>query len=301
MQPNVIILDGGMGKHLERSGAPFHQPEWSAVALMEAPDAVRQAHIDFIQAGAEVIIANAYAVVPFHLGQDVFSERGRELAALAGRLAREAANGADRPVLVAGTVPPLFGSYEPENFRPDDAPPAFDLLIEAQAPYVDFWIAETVSSIAEAKTIMAAVDRYDPAAELWIAYTVPDDKPGSEVNLRSGETIDAAVAAVQDRADAILINCSPPEAISIALGQIRLALGPNPRGIRMGGYPNAFVAKEEGYAANEVLLDRREELTPEALHAICAKWVAEGATIIGGCCQMYPEHIDALASLRDEA
>ena len=258
---------------------------------------MRRAHTDFIDAGAQVIIANTYSVVPFHLGDERFAERGAELADLAGRLAREAADAAGHPVRVAGSLPPLFGSYEPELFRPDDAPPLWDVLYEAQAPYVDFWIGETVSSIAEAEAIIATVDRGDASAELWMSFTVPDDPPGAEVRLRSGETIAAAVEAVGDRVGAILFNCSPPEAITVALGHVHDALGDNPGQVRVGAYANAFEPKEEGYAANAVVLDRRKELTPESYRNTCADWVGAGASIIGGCCEMYPEHIEALTAL----
>lgn len=294
----MTIIDGGMGKHLERSGAPFRQPEWSALALIEDPAAVTAAHDDFVAVGAEVIIANTYAVVPFHLGEERFVARGAELAELAGRLAREAANATDREVEVAGSLPPLFGSYEPEHFRPSDAPAAWDVLVAAQAPHVDLWIGETVSSIAEAEAIVAAVRRGAGPDRLWMSFTVPDDPPGAEVRLRSGESVADAVAAVGDDVEAVLFNCSPPEAIGVALGHLHEALGANPRGIRTGAYANAFVPKLEGYAANEVLLDRRDELTPERYQAIAAEWVAAGATIVGGCCQMFPEHIEALAALK---
>ncbi len=300
MTTDVTVLDGGMGKHLERSGAPFRQPEWSALALLEDPDAVRRAHTDFIEAGADVIIVNAYGVVPFHLGDDRFADRGRELAELAGRLAREAADAADRPVLVAGSLPPLFGSYEPEKFRPAEAPAMYDVLVEAQAPYVDLWLAETVSSIAEATTILDALDRHDPdgGTEVWMSYSVPDDPPGEVVDLRSGESIADAVAAVVDRVAAITFNCSPPEAITVALGHTVDALGDRLGPIRIGAYANAFQPKLEGYAANEVILGRRDDLTPEQYHEICHGWIDMGATIVGGCCQMFPEHIEALTRLR---
>jgi len=60
---NLTILDGGMGRELKRIGAPFSQPLWSAQALIEAPHYVTQAHQGFIDAGAEIIIANSYACV----------------------------------------------------------------------------------------------------------------------------------------------------------------------------------------------------------------------------------------------
>lgn len=292
----ITVLDGGMGKHLERSGAPFRQPEWSALALLEDPSAVQRAHADFIEAGAEVIIVNSYGVVPFHLGDERFATRGRELAELAGQLARAAAEAADRDVRVAGSIPPLFGSYEPELFRPEDAPAMFDVLVEAQAPFVDFWIAETVSSIAEARAIVAALARAGETRELWMSFTVPDDPPGDEVRLRSGESIAEAADAVVEQVAAILFNCSPPEAITVALGHLHDALGDNSSGVRTGAYANAFVAKQEGYAANEVVLDRRDDLTVAKYGDVCDEWIASGATIVGGCCQMFPEHIAELVA-----
>ena len=88
MMDKVTVLDGGMGRELKRMGAPFRQPEWSALALMEAPETVVAAHRAFIEAGAEVITTNSYAVVPFHIGEERFAEDGRGLAALSGTLTR---------------------------------------------------------------------------------------------------------------------------------------------------------------------------------------------------------------------
>ena len=107
--PQVTILDGGMGRELMRIGAPFRQPEWSALALIDGPEWVVTAHGNFINAGAQVITTNSYAVVPFHLGDERFVTQGRELAHLAGALAREAVAGRS-DVVVAASLPPLFGS-----------------------------------------------------------------------------------------------------------------------------------------------------------------------------------------------
>ena len=122
MSAPPIILDGGMGRELERMGAPFKQPEWSALALMEAPETVKQAHENFINAGAHIIITNAYAVIPYHIGQERYDERGHDLIALSAKLAREAADQAGSDVKVAGCLPPLFGSYRPQDFDQQAAP-----------------------------------------------------------------------------------------------------------------------------------------------------------------------------------
>lgn len=49
---STVILDGGMGRELQRAGAPFRQPEWSALALSEAPQAVEAVHAAYINSGA---------------------------------------------------------------------------------------------------------------------------------------------------------------------------------------------------------------------------------------------------------
>ena len=103
---DITILDGGLGRELARRGAPFRQPEWSALALTEAPDTVRDIHRDFIEAGADVITTNSYAVVPFHIGSR-FETEGRSLAQTAARLAREAADASGNAVRVAASLPPL--------------------------------------------------------------------------------------------------------------------------------------------------------------------------------------------------
>jgi hypothetical protein len=72
----TLLLDGGTGRELLRLGAPFRQPEWSALALMEGPRFVSEVHQRYIAAGADVITTNSYAVVPFHVGAARFAREG---------------------------------------------------------------------------------------------------------------------------------------------------------------------------------------------------------------------------------
>jgi hypothetical protein len=130
----LLILDGGTGRELARIGAPFAQPEWSALSLIEAPEYVARVHQSYVDAGADIITTNSYALVPFHIGEERFAARGGEPAALAGRLAREVADGAGRKVLVAGSLPPVCGSYRPDLVDLDKARPILAVLIAALAP-----------------------------------------------------------------------------------------------------------------------------------------------------------------------
>ncbi|HAX27713.1 MAG TPA: homocysteine S-methyltransferase, partial [Alteromonas macleodii] len=85
---DILILDGGMGRELKKTGAPFKQPEWSALALMQTPELVSDVHKRFLEAGACVITTNAYALVPFHIGENTFREQAFTLAQNAAELAR---------------------------------------------------------------------------------------------------------------------------------------------------------------------------------------------------------------------
>ena len=154
---STIILDGGMGRELQRAGAPFRQPEWSALALSEAPQAVEAVHAAYIASGANVITSNSYAVVPFHIGEERFAAEGQALAALAGELARRAVQASGKAVRVAGSLPPLFGSYRPDLFEASRVTELLGPLVKGLAPHVDLWLAETQSSIVEARAIHAGL------------------------------------------------------------------------------------------------------------------------------------------------
>ena len=86
---SITILDGGMGRELAKRGAPFRQPEWSALAMIEAPTSSVMYNA-FIQSGAGVITTNSYALVPFHIGDERFANQAQDLATSAGEMARAA-------------------------------------------------------------------------------------------------------------------------------------------------------------------------------------------------------------------
>lgn len=297
MTTPFTILDGGMGRELMRAGAPFRQPEWSALALMLAPETVTQAHQRFIAAGADVITANSYALVPFHIGEERFKAEGSRLADLAGRLAREAASNAPHKVRVAGSLPPLFGSYRPDLFNAKDAPRIIRPLIEGLAPHVDLWLAETQGSLAEVQFARKALG--DDQRPFWASFTLDDENEDlSRPRLRSGECVAMAVGAVLDLGiDAVLFNCSQPEVMASAVDAAQAARAARNATVKIGVYANAFPPQREE-AANEGLSDIRADLTPENYARFAREWVRLGADIVGGCCGIGPEHIAALRALR---
>src|SRR5688500_18195197 len=293
----MIILDGGMGRELLRMGAPFKQPEWSALALMLAPETVAQAHRRFVEAGAEVITTNSYALVPFHIGEAKFKAEGQTLADLAGRMARKATEGAKHPVRVAGSLPPLFGSYRPDLFDQATAPAIIRPLIDGLSPHVDLWLAETQSALAEAR--FARKMLADDKRPFWVSFTLDDDNADlARPKLRSGECVAAAVTAMLDLGvDAVLFNCSQPEIMEAAVDAARAVREAHGFKARIGVYANAFPPQHDE-AANEGLSDIRADLTPTRYAQFAKTWVQHGADIVGGCCGIGPEHIAGIKALR---
>jgi S-methylmethionine-dependent homocysteine/selenocysteine methylase len=293
----ITILDGGMGRELQRRGAPFKQPEWSALAMMIAPEIVKEVHKAFIASGASVITTNSYALVPFHIGEKRFRDRGRALAASAGNMARAAVNETQALIRVAGSIPPLFGSYRADLYQSDRVGEIAPHLIDGLRTYVDLWLCETQSLIDEPIRIKSLIDRLDLQNKpFWVSFTLEDSRLHEVPILRSGEpVIDAVKAMVDAKVDAILFNCCQPEVISQALKTTQHQLASlGAKKVAIGAYANAFPPQPKDAKANEGLSELRADLTPSSYLDWARQWIGNGATLIGGCCGIGPEHIKVL-------
>ena len=285
--PGPIILDGGMGRELQRRGLARVGSIWSAEALLTHPEVVRDIHLAFIEAGAEVVTTNTYAAVPHLLRREGMEDRLGELLDLAVRLAQEARTASGRPVRIAGSLPPLNASYRPELVGPEEEiEPVYREIAGRLAPGVDLFLCETLSSAAEARAAARAAAAF--GKPVWVAWTLADAADG---RLRSGENVAEALAALAGLpVEAVLFNCCTPESVSRALPELRAATT-RP----VGAYANALQAFGEGYVLGERgETPEREDITPAAYANLAREWRAAGADIIGGCCGIGPAHIAEL-------
>lgn len=287
----LTILDGGMGRELQDIGAPFSQPLWSAQALIESPEYVTKAHQNFIDSGAEIIIVNSYACVPFHLGEERFQTEGARLARQAAMIAETVAIN-NNSVRVAGAIPPPLGSYRPDLFHAIDAENIITTLIDAQEPYVDLWIAETISSLEEFEVINTAL--IDSAKDCYYAFSLSDTQQ-NESRLRSGQTVKMATKRVcLAGAKGILFNCSVPEVMEQAIKDAKEIIEKHRADIEIGVYANNFLPIKSDHEANDTLNSMRD-LSPDDYLVYAKRWYDLGASIIGGCCGISPSHIHTLS------
>ena len=284
---DITLLDGGMGQELVRRSGQAPTPLWATRVMMDHPGLVQAIHADYFAAGATVATTNTYAIHHDRLERFGLDHEFARLhaAALAEAQAARAAHGAGR---IAGSLGPLVASYRPDTCPPvAEAAPKYAEICALLAPGVDLFLAETMSSVQQAEGALAGAQ--GQGRPVWLSVTV-DDADGSR--LRSGEPVAALAPLVaRHRPAAVLANCSVPEAMPAALAALR------DLGLPFGAYANGFTHISEAFKTDAPTVDKlehRHDLTPARYADMAMAWVGMGASIVGGCCEVGPDHIAEL-------
>ncbi|MEP2640839.1 homocysteine S-methyltransferase family protein [Roseobacter sp.] len=282
----ITLLDGGMGQELIHRAGDQPTPLWSTQVMADHPGLVQAVHADFLAAGATIATTNSYTIHHDRLIGTEFADQFGALYAKAIGAAQAACttHGSGR---VAGSVGPLVASYRPDLHPASDvAVPLFAEVAQALAVGCDLLILETVASVAHARDALAGARQTD--LPVWLSLTVSDS---DGTRLRSGEPL-ADALAVAATADAVMINCSAPEAVTRALPIIA------DLGLPFGGYANAFEQITDDFLTSKPTVDAlkaRRDMGPRAYAGYVMQWVGLGATIVGGCCEVSPAHIAELS------
>jgi len=288
MARQITLLDGGMGQELVARSGDAPSPLWATRVMLDHPGLVRAVHDDYFAAGATVATTNTYAI--HHDRLDRFGLDGQftalHQAALAAAVAARAAHGAGR---IAGSIGPLVATYRDDVVLPvDQAAPKVAEIARLLAPAVDMILLETLISLQQVEgALLGAAVAGKP---VWLSVSV-HDRQGHL--LRSGEALaDLAPLVDRYRPAALLANCSVPEAMGDALAVL------GGFGLPFGAYANGFTHISDGFLQDAPTvreLTHRHDLTPAKYAAFALGWVAQGASIVGGCCEVGPAHIAELA------
>ncbi|MDN3497122.1 homocysteine S-methyltransferase [Planococcus sp. APC 4015] len=274
LRERPLVLDGGLGTHLEERGNDLSGRLWSARLLRDDPAEVRATHAAFVDAGADVLITASYQL-GFGCGID-----DDEVEALLRRSVDVARDAGGR--FVAASVGP-YGAMRADG---SEYTGDYDLgVAELRAWHrrrlhvladsgADVLAIETIASEAEVEALCAELDGLGMPA--WISLSA------SSTAFADGSLRDAlAVAASGSGVIAVGVNCCPPEDVDRALAQA-------PAGVDTVVYPNSG---EQWDAAT-----RRWRGTPGVPTAAVQDWVSRGARLVGGCCRTTPTHIAALSA-----
>ena len=280
----VTLLDGGMGQELIRRSGEDPTPLWATRVMIDHPGMVRAVHADYFAAGASLATTNTYA-----LHHDRFQKFGLDhrFAEFYDRALTEAeeARAAHGRGLIAGSMGPLVASYRPETLPPHaESVAKYAEVAAILAPRVDLLLGETVASLAHARALVEGARQGAPGKTLWLSVTI-EDRDGTL--LRSGEALEG-LAPLAAQVDAVLANCSAPEAMDQAMPVLARFGKP------FGAYANGFQQITSDFLKDNPTVDAlsaRPELTPERYADFVMGWVAQGATLVGGCCETGPAHI----------
>jgi S-methylmethionine-dependent homocysteine/selenocysteine methylase len=280
-----VILDGGMGTHLEKSGVPMDSRVWSSRAVLSHPDAVRKAHEEFISAGAEVIITNTFSAARHMLEPGGLGDRVKDINLNAVSLAQQARdNIATEPVAIVGSICEWAPTDDPEWHTEEaisrSTREQAELLAEADVDIIAMEMCqETEFSIA---AIEAAQEVGLP---IWIGICAQTNEGSSVLSVFDYEERDfeSQVEAVAEY-PAMMMNImhTPIPDVDRAFEVVRRYWnGP------VGIYP------ESGYFTmpNWQFVDVIE---PDELAEAAKAWIDNGVRMVGGCCGLGPEHISAL-------
>lgn len=282
----VVILDGGLATELERRGQNLRDPLWSAKALIESPEVIRQIHRDYLEAGADVVTSASYqaSFEGFAL-RGLSRKQAADLMRLSVRLACEARDtfaksqsaGQLKP-LVAASVGCYGAVLHDGSEYQGDYGLSVQELIDWHRPRIEvladsgaeLLACETIPCLAEAEALVRVLEDF-PQTPAWLAFSCRDGE-----HVCHGEALSDCVAAAETRGNilAVGVNCTPPQFVESLLQSIagrtsKLLLA----------YPNSG----ESWDAH------RQCWQPTASSRNWAeaarRWHATGARLIGGCCR----------------
>ena len=186
-------------------------------------------------------------------------------------------------------MPPLYASYKPKSAPAlEDCISSYERIAEVQIQEVDILICETMSSVKELHAAGYVASKLGKHS--WVSGSVSDED-GSV--LRSGETLEEGIKVLSELdIDAVLLNCSFPEIMTEGLRILSSLKLP------YGGYANRFNSIEKLDPGGTVdVLKARVDIDEKGYASIVSSWINNGATIVGGCCEMGPNYISAIRDL----
>ena len=294
------ILDGGMGQELLNRGLKPKGTLWSAHALIDKDchQMVIDAHLDFINAGAEVIVTATFTARRFRLIQNDCEKYFEKINIKAVELAQKARDISKKDILIAGGLPNQKQTYSADLGKDLD-------LIEKnfydQAKLlkqgIDFFYLDVMSSGMECEIALKVIKTFN--LPVLVGIHLRDNG-----QLPSGEKINDIFKKYNNKNWlGIIMACISPKAYEAVMNDLQKI--DMPYGFKL----NAFKKIPEGYtvaskdewgnAGNPItVLGKNTDLNESKFYEYVKKFIKNGATILGGCCEIRPSHIKAISKLK---
>ena len=297
----VRILDGGMGQHLLTKGLKAKGSLWSATALVyeEYHQLVVDAHLDFIKSGADVIVTNNFSARKIRMVQNKVEEHFNYANKKAGELALKAKEISKKNVLIAGSLPAQNDTYVLDQRDKKVIEEGFYDQAKLIKPFVDFFYLDVLCGSKECEIALDITKKL----KLPVLVGLHVKKNGK---LPSGETISEVVEKCKDENWLGLIAaCVSPEIIENTIDEIKqLKI---PFGFKANLWKteepvpvHKFASPADEIGANpSEAMGTRNDYTDIKFLEFSKKMKDKGATILGGCCETKPSHINKISVLKN--
>ena len=292
------ILDGGMGQELLARGMKPNGTLWSANALLkdEYHQLLLDTHLDFIKSGAEIIVTTTFTTRRLRLRDNRIEGKFEYLNTKAGEIAKKAKE-KNPHIFIAGGLPPQYLTYEADTRSDSEIKENFYEQAKLLNPFIDFFYFDVLSSVREFRLAIEAIENFNKP--YLIGAHISDG-----VKLPSGEKVSQIITEINHKKLlGLMLSCVSPENYELNLNEIK-NLG-IPFGFKLNGfittcpksgYTNSYNKSKSGNP-NE-FLGQRKDLTPKKMALFVKKFKDAGATILGGCCETRPAHIEEMAKLK---
>lgn len=291
LRPRPLLLDGGLATQLEAQGCDIDDPLWSASLLVSNPQAIVDASLAYLEAGAECITTASYQASREGFAAKGYSaEESDELMLLSVGLAERARNEfmsrhRGQAPLIAASIGPYGAMLHDGSEYTGDYGVADNVLREFHdqrlklfnQSSVDVLAVETIPSLPEARVLAALLRTCETPA--WVSFSCRDAS-----HISDGKLLADAARSFGDhpKVMAVGINCTPPQYTVPLIEILRTALPDKAVVV----YPNSgekFNVTDNSWSGTVV-------------SGAAAEWIAAGAKIVGGCCRVGPEQIRTMAA-----
>ncbi|KAL6505733.1 Nuclear SAM-dependent mono-and asymmetric methyltransferase [Orobanche hederae] len=304
------VVDGGLATQLERHGAAFNDPLWSALCLIKDPHLITMVHLEYLEAGADILVTSSYqATLPGFLSRGLSMEEAESLLTKSVKIATEArdkfwASVSMKPghkynrALVAASIG-SYGAYLADgseysgNYGPtvtleklrDFHRGRLKVIVEAGPDLLAF---ETIPNKLDAQACVELLEEENIEIPSWICFSSVDGE-----NASSGESFEECLDVINktSKVCAVGINCVPPHFVLSLIERFRkmtakaIVVYPNNGEIWDG------IAKR--WLPSKCFDDEKFGL-------FATIWRDAGAKLIGGCCRTTPSTIRLVSQVLKE-
>jgi len=292
MKKEITILDGGFGQSIVNKGIVQIGTLWGCSAYLDEKDHhhVVDTHLEFINAGSQIITTSNFTIRKRRLAQNNLENRFEEFLTIAGNLAKKAVIKSNKNIKIAGSLPTQGETYKSDIFLSDkQLINEFEISANILNPYVDLFYLDVLCSLKEIECALKAVSKFNKDIVIGIHLKKNGKLPSGDDILNLKPLIE------HFNIKAVIGGCISPEIYDLSQSSLRRL------NCAFGYKINAFEDIPDDWSIQpgvnpNLNLGKRSDLDNQRFVEFCNNAIENGATYIGGCCEINHNHIKSFVN-----